>query len=46
MIELVAALIYLMTFQNNNRNHSAASALNRVRDVRNSDGFVEVVLGT
>jgi hypothetical protein len=35
-----------MTFQNNDSNHSAASALNRVRAVAKSEGFIGVVHGT
>ena len=46
LAELGAASVYLMTFHNNDGDHSAASALNRVRDVVKSDGFIEVVRGT
>jgi hypothetical protein len=35
-----------MTFSNNDGNHSAASALNRVRTVAESECFTEVVRGT
>ena len=35
-----------MTFQNNDGNHSAASALNRVRTAAKSNGFVEKVRGS
>jgi len=44
--ELGAFCINVATFQKNDGNFSAASALNRVRDVVKSDGFVEVVRGT
>jgi hypothetical protein len=43
--ELGARSIEIMTFQNNDGNHSAASALNRVRQVAKSQGFTEVVRG-
>ena len=46
LAELGARSIAVMTFQNNDNNHSAASALNRVRTVAKSDGFVSVVRGT
>ena len=44
--EYGASSINLMTFQHNDGNHSAASALNRVRTVAKSEGFVEVVKGS
>ena len=45
LAELGAASINITTFQHNDGNHSAASALNRVRSVAKTDGFVEVVRG-
>jgi hypothetical protein len=45
LADLGAGSISVMTFQNNDGNHSAASALNRVRSVAKSDGFAEVVHG-
>jgi hypothetical protein len=42
---LGAGSIDVMIFQKNDGNHSAASALNRVRSVAKSEGFVEVVRG-
>ena len=45
LAELGAASINITTFQNNDGNHSAASALNRVRSVAKTDGFVEAVRG-
>jgi hypothetical protein len=42
---LEACSITVVTFQKNDRNHSAASALNRVRSIAKSEGFVEVVRG-
>ena len=44
--ELGACSIDIMTFQHNDGNHSAASALNRVRTVAKTEGFVEVVKGS
>jgi hypothetical protein len=46
LAELGARSIDIMTFQNNDGNHSAASALNRVRTVAKSQGFVEKVRGS
>ena len=46
LAELGARSIEVMTFQHNDNNHSAASALNRVRAVAKSEGFTEVVRGT
>jgi hypothetical protein len=45
LMDLGAASIDLVTFQKNDGNHSAASALNRVRSIAKSDGFAEVVRG-
>lgn len=46
LCEYGASSINLMTFQHNDGNHSAASALNRVRTVAKSEGFIEVVKGS
>lgn len=43
--ELGASSINIMTFQHNDSNHSAASALNRVISTAKSEGFKEVVRG-
>lgn len=43
--ELGASSINIMTFQHNDNNHSAASALNRVISTAKSEGFREVVRG-
>ena len=45
LAELGARTITVMTFQNNDNNHSAASALNRVIAVSKTDGFKSVVRG-
>ena len=45
LAELGARSIEVMTFQHNDNNHSAASALSRVISVASSNGFVEVVRG-
>ncbi len=45
LAELGARSVNGMTFQHNDGNHSAASALNRVRKVAKSQGFTEVVRG-
>ena len=45
LMELGAASIKLKTFQSNDGNQSAAVALNRVRSLVESKGFVEVVRG-
>ena len=44
--ELGAFCISVVTFPKNDADLSAASAVNRVRDVAKSDGFVEVMRGT
>lgn len=46
LAELGARSIDIMTFQNNDNNHSAASAMNRVRSVAHSEGFKSVSQGT
>lgn len=45
LAELGARSIEVMTFQHNDNNHSAASALNRVISVAKSEGFTEVSKG-
>jgi hypothetical protein len=45
LAELGARSIELMTFQHNDNNHSAASALNRVTHVAQTKGFKEVGRG-
>ena len=45
LAELGARSIEVMTFQNNDNNHSAASALSRVISVAKTAGFKEVIRG-
>lgn len=45
LAELGARSIEVMTFQHNDNNHSAASALNRVISTAKTEGFMEVVKG-
>jgi hypothetical protein len=44
--EMGARSIEVMTFQNNDNSHSAASALNRVISVAKTEGFTEVARGS
>lgn len=45
LAEMGARSIEVMTFQHNDNNHSAASALNRVISAAKSEGFTEVMRG-